>query len=239
MEVLNFEQNSNRINNANKKNNTELKALLNARHADMHDTFAQNGNRDKPLNYIYHTTHIKNIEQIVNQGLLNHNQADCQYDISNQNFNRLRCKREPFYGRQVHDYVPFYLNPRNAFMYSSFAKGRNKDLVIIAVNTYIINDFDVLLTDGNAALDKTQFTDDMNELNNLHKDVFADRWVDYDRTHFYDVKRRMMSEILVPESVPSAYFAKLIVHSLDAAFRLDERLGEHDFEIMIQPELFF
>lgn len=193
---------------------------------------------DKPKEYIYHTTHINNMQSIMREGIKSHTDAQCQYDISNHSFNSRRSRLDPFYNRRIHDYVPFYFNPRNAFMYSSHAKGRDNHLVIIAIDTSQILRQSTLVTNGNAALDDTEFCVGYKGVLGLPDDVFSDRWVTSKGKDF-ELCSRMMSEVLISETVQSNRFVKLIVKNRISANMLKDKLHDFDVKIVIQPEKFF
>ena len=79
------------------------------------------------MSEIFHMTDYNNLKNILLHGLHNHYNTYKQVDISNQEVNARREKVECIYGHKIHDYVPFYFNPRNAMLY----KNRNNARVII------------------------------------------------------------------------------------------------------------
>lgn len=161
---------------------------------------------------IFYMLHVKNLPSIVEHGLLSHNKAyqlsDFKAeDISNQSVNNRRSVQDPFFKKSLHDYVPFYWNPRNAMLYST--QNRFSDNIIILgfeiekFFRYLIKEKFFLFTNKNAACDNVRFIPPFLKLLlditigiNL-KSVFSASWLYND-----DVKQKMMAEILVYESVP-------------------------------------
>lgn len=71
---------------------------------------------------VFYMLSIQNLPSVTRLGLLSHNQAhnllqDSIHDISNQEVNHRRNKEEESYGKNIHDYVPFYWNPRNSMLW--------------------------------------------------------------------------------------------------------------------------
>lgn len=85
--------NNNPIYKAKIKRTSEAETLLN----------------DLGIQFLYHMTHKSNLENILRNGLLSHTKAYSKgltkTDISDERVNRRRST--------VHNYVPFYFNPKN------------------------------------------------------------------------------------------------------------------------------
>ena len=80
------------------------------------------------MSEIFHMTDSNNLKNILLHGLQNHYNTYRQVYIRNQEvINARREKVEQIYGHKIHDYVPFYFNPRNAMLY----KNRNNARVVI------------------------------------------------------------------------------------------------------------
>lgn len=147
-----------------------------------------------PLVCLDHITHIDNLESILTRGLKSHNNAYQQTDISNPSVNSRRARCEPINGKPIHSYVPLYFNAKNAMLYK-VQKAHNENIIILGYDTSVLTN--ALITDGNAACNKTRFFSDYNSLNQLDwGNVFADTWIENEET-----KRKMMAEILVPRTI--------------------------------------
>lgn len=185
-----------------------------------------------------HMTHINNLEGILANGLLPHGNTKQKVDISNQAVNQRRDSLEPIYGKKIHDYVPFYFNPRNAMLYQN----KEEHLVILGFNKKLLDSDGALFTYGNAARNDTLFSNDKDFLKQLcWDDIFSHRWSHYgecDET----IKSRMMSELLIPNQVN--------VDMLDVIYCKSEKYKEaiqnyfdadvlSKIKLIVYPELFF
>lgn len=203
---------------------------------------AHNGFAD--LNTIDHITHIKNLPTILECGLLPHGNAYQQVDISNFEVNARRSKLEPIYKKRIHDYVPFYFNPRNAMLY----RNKSRDVVILGFNKNIINMPYSLFTDGNAACNNTAFYNDFTKLSCLNwRRVFSERWTkspslfSFEETTQYDsaLRNDMMAEVLIPGVVSVKHLAIIYCKSehIKATILANFTLGH--VKVEVNPYLFF
>ncbi len=89
------------------------------------------------INYLYHMTHKDNLENILRYGLKSHNEAKKEnlnkVDISDNQVNDRRSRKEPIFNRSIHDYVPLYFNPKNPMLF--VRKGLQNDIVILATES--------------------------------------------------------------------------------------------------------
>jgi hypothetical protein len=100
-----------------------------------------------------HMTHIDNLDTIFRYGLQAHNNPYKKQDISNKEVNSRREYREYIYGRKIHEYVPFYFNPRNAMMY----KNRYEDIIVLAFDKKLLTLDGTLFTDKNASTNSVHY----------------------------------------------------------------------------------
>ena len=115
--------------------------------------------------------------------------------IDNPEVNERRNFLEPIHNKNVHAYIPFYFNPRNAMLYKN--KDIQDDLVILAFNKRLIYQNSSLFTDGNASVNGTRFFNNLNDLNQIDWECLKSKyWNDLP-----DGKRKMMAEVLVPNKV--------------------------------------
>jgi len=163
------------------------------------------------INSLWHISHQENILSICNDGLLSNRIAyDSGYvsvDISDREAQRWRERKDPFFKRPIHEYVPLYINPRNAMLY----KRRNiqQELCIIEIDPFVLNEIQFLFTDGNAASRKTRFFNNLKDLKKLDWSVLKSKsWTDRE-----DGKRKMCSEVLVYKKISSIYFKKIHCYS--------------------------
>lgn len=177
---------------------------------------------------IFHMVHVKNLPSIIEHGLLSHNLAHKTLDfevkdISNQDVNSRREK--------VHDFVPFYFNPRNAMLYST--QSRFSDNIIILgfelkkFFKYLLNyrtgRFD--FSNGNVARNDTYCTQSIKQLCNNDflnfSDVFQTSWYGNE-----EIKSKMMSEILVYEKVPFDLCTSIYIQTPEIAEQVNIILND-------------
>ena len=147
------------------------------------------------IEYLYHMTHIDNLESILRNGLFSHKNKYQKVDISDCDVNSRRSRAEPIYHKLIHSYVPFYINPKNAMLYKR--QEIQNEIVILKLRRELIYGNGTIFTDGNASSQKTSFSNNLNELHMLDWDCLNDdNWYTHD-----DGRRTRMSEVLVPNYV--------------------------------------
>lgn len=139
-----------------------------------------------------HMTHIDNLESILKYGLLAHSNPHKKRDISNTEVNNRRNKKESIYGHTIHEYVPFYFNPRNAMMY----RNKDEDIVVLAFSQKLIFENNTIFTNKNASANSVKFFNSGQQLNKLEWNyVWSDSW--NNKVNRTEVMQAMMSEVLI------------------------------------------
>jgi|LauGreDrversion4_2_1035121.scaffolds.fasta_scaffold57402_3 ssDNA thymidine ADP-ribosyltransferase, DarT len=161
--------------------------------------------------YLYHMTHMQNLASILKHGMLakstlTRNRVTIA-DISDSSVQSRREGIEPIYNRSIHDYVPFYLSPRNPMLYRR--KEIQDDIIMLAVSTQVLSSHPHLFTDGNAASDATLFSDDENVLSSSRDVLRASYWSDYE-----DGKRRKCAEVLVYSHVGPSFIQTIACRNM-------------------------
>ena len=170
---------------------------------------------------LWHMTHIRNVPSIRRSGLLSHQSPKLTMinpvDISDPEVQRWRTKQDPYFGLALHDYVPFYINPRNPMLYRR--KNIQREICFIELSLDALEDTGFLVSDGNAASPKTQFYNGSWGLQFLSWEVLrADFWTDFE-----DGKRKACSEILVPNAVDPKFIKAVHCFSSAEAGRLTQK----------------
>lgn len=182
-----------------------------------------------------HMTHLQNLESILEHGLYPHNNCHQQVDISNQTVNNRRDRLDPFNQRPVHDYVPFYFNPRNAMLYK--ATQEHDDLIVILGydRALIANG---IVTDGNAACDRTRYAQSTLSHVDWSKVFSGERWYN---NGYYDqeLKRQMMAELLVKEVVETCHLQVIFCKSQRVKQFIESNYQLDGIEVLVQPDIFF
>lgn len=197
------------------------------------------------MSEIFHMTHSSNLKNILVYGLQNHYNAHKKVDISNREVNDRREKVEHIYGRKIHDYVPFYFNPRNAMLYPS---KDNIHVVILGIDVKVIKDHltRVLFSDRNAAVNNARFSKYLPDLQNPNfinfNEVFSQRWCNNGIVN-NDIKQKMMAEILIDDIVCSRYIRSVYVKNPIYKKAVEDQLGEdlnmYNINVVVDPAKFF
>ena len=197
------------------------------------------------MSEIFHMTHSGNLKNILLYGLQNHYNVYKKVDISNREVNDRREKVEHIYGRKIHDYVPFYFNPRNAMLYKN---RNNARVVILGLDVRVIKDHsaDFLISDRNASADEAKFSRYLPDLQNPNfinfNDVFSQRWCN-NGVRYDDIKQKMMAEILIDDVVYSRYIRSIYVKDQVCKKAIEDQLAGdlkmHNINIIVDPAKFF
>lgn len=197
------------------------------------------------MSEIFHMTHSGNLKNILLYGLQNHYNAYKKVDISNREVNDRREKVEHIYGRKIHDYVPFYFNPRNAMLYPS---RDNIHVVILGIDVKVIKDHrtGVLISDRNAAVNNARFSKYLPDLQNQNfinfNEVFSQRWCNKDGKN-YDIMQKMMAEILIDDIVCSRYIRSIYVKNQVCKKAIEDQLASdlktYNINVIVDPAKFF
>ncbi|WP_188115963.1 DarT ssDNA thymidine ADP-ribosyltransferase family protein [Campylobacter concisus] len=179
------------------------------------------------MSEIFHMTDCNNLQNILLHGLQNHYNTYKQVDISNQEVNARREKIEFIYGHKIHDYVPFYFNPRNAMLYRN---RNNARVIILGLDVWVIKDHHdgFLVSNRNASADEAKFSKylpDLQDQNFINfDDVFSLRWCNNGIVN-NDIKQKMMAEILINDIVYSRYIHSIYVKDQVSKKAIEEQLA--------------
>lgn len=177
------------------------------------------------IEYLYHMTSYRNIQNIMEFGLYPHGNRYVESTIDNEDVNKLRQKHDPIYDRPIHEYVPFYFNPRNPMMYVNLDD--QDDIIILCIEPRSMLIEDSVFTDGNAASGESNFYDELEDLSKLDwQCIRSNRW-DY----FEDGKRKKMAEILISDHVDSKFIKKIICYDHATADYVEPYADEDIIEV--------
>ena len=194
---------------------------------------------------IFHMTDRNNLQNILLHGLQNHYNTYRQVDISNQEVNARREKIEHIYGHKIHDYVPFYFNPRNAMLYRNRSNAR---VIILGLDVRVIKDHrnGFLISNRNASADEAKFSKNLPDLQDPNfinfDDVFSPRWCNNGIAN-NDIKQKMMAEILINDVVYSRYIRSIYVKDQISKKAIEEQLAGdlkmYNVNVIVDPAKFF
>ena len=164
--------------------------------------------------HIEHMVHHKNLKSILNNGLLSHNEAYGKglitTDISMAEVQTRRDKKDIQVGARVlnlHDFVSFYFNSRNAMLYTKKVGHTQDEIVILLcladiLDTKMDDKKFAIFSEGNAASNDTKFYSGKSQLVNIDLGLLrSGSWNSNDEALKSEQKRKMCAEVLVYPSV--------------------------------------
>lgn len=204
------------------------------------------------IDHLFHITHLDNVPGILRRGLLCRNRIEALHipymDLSDADCQARRSCRD-LDGRSVdlHDYVPLFIEPRNAMLYrlqkSLGDSGAADELVILEVSADAAQWGASLLADGIASSPVTQIFHARDEAGweSLDWDAIRCRcWLDQPDPQA--AKRRRMAEVMVSSHLQRRHIQKVWLKSPSAMEGLRTRLTDgHGLEAAVDQErrLFF
>jgi hypothetical protein len=190
------------------------------------------------IDSLFHITHLDNVPGILSRGLLCRNRIEDLHlpylDLSDASCQARRSSRHlDGHSIDLHDYVPLFIEPRNAMLYrleKSFDdSGEGDDLVILQVSGNAAQWRASLLSDGIASSPATQLfhATDPDGWKALDWEAIACRsWLDQPDPQV--AKRHKMAEVLVRENLHDRHIEQIWVKSPAALQALRAKVGgEH------------
>jgi len=173
-------------------------------------------------------THKANLENILQNGLLSHNTAYSRgltkTDISDERVNRRRDR--------VHNFVPFYFNPKNPMLYKR--KNMQSEIIILCVDRNLLQT-DIKFTDGNAASSSTKFYSNIKDLEKLNWSIInSEYWSD-----FIDGKRIRCSEILIPNEVKTDSIKKIFCFNSETEDYVKNKVEGLEIAVTVKQDFYF
>lgn len=190
------------------------------------------------IEYVFHMTEVSNLKNILEYGLLSHNEAHSKglnkTDIALQDVNQRRANKKPIYEISLHDYVPMYFNPKNPMLYRR--KQIQNNIVILAIDRRVIYQNKSIFSDGNAASDATKFYNNLSDLVRLNwQCIHNEYWTDY-----VDGKRIKCAETLAHPKIPIKYVKKIHCNSIQTKNIVDKMVSmERPFRVELNSKYFF
>jgi hypothetical protein len=170
----------------------------------------------------YHMTHIQNLPSILAAGELcpyNKMRGQTYLNLSNEDVQAGRAAITiAATGRPLHDYVPLYLGFKTPMV--AVNQKQNEDLVFLQFRLDILTLPGVVISDGNARSNRTQFRNytQMSDLDFL--DIGAIRGLKY--AHDDELKRKKQAEVLAPDKLSMSHLAYITCYSESAKSRVLE-----------------
>ncbi|MBX7268333.1 DUF4433 domain-containing protein [Micromonospora sp. Llam7] len=209
--------------------------------------------------WIYHFTHVDNIEAIFNSGYLACDFAAreglTRTEVGDPAIKESRRRRPVLAGPggQVGDYVPFYYAPRSPMMYRIACDHRDSkpncypggDRPLVYLLTQVGSAVGAASgwagTDGNAATATTEFTADLQALNEMidWPLMTAERW--NNTADDMDRQRRRQAEFLVHQRLDAQLIQWVGVHDDHHYSRVQALLAGHPLaeRIIVRPDWYY
>jgi hypothetical protein len=166
---------------------------------------------------IYHITHLRNLQSIIDAGgLMAKNALDRQQinyaDIAHQSIQDRRATVQVPCGAKgvLHDYVPFYFAPRSPMLYTikmgnvaGYQEGQNPVIYFVCEAESISSTrIEFAFTDGHAIIGYSSFYNNLNTLDDVidWNVMKTNYWADTDEDG--DRKRRRQAEFLIHQFCP-------------------------------------
>lgn len=193
---------------------------------------------DKLQFRLFHMTHIDNLPHILEQGLLSHSKVSKYINISDRNVNSLRDRTEHYHNFKIHDYVPFYFNPRNAMLYRMQKEHHDKIVILEVDKKIVIKDYTLFSMRNAARKDSKLISCKYDLLNFPWSDIYADSWT-VNGISNDDKKSIMQSECLISNHVPVDMIKTIHCNNKNMQLSISEKLEEFNKEFLFSPQLFF
>jgi hypothetical protein len=117
-------------------------------------------------------------------------------------------------------------------------RDQHADLIVLRLETTVLDLSDAVIADGNAASDSTAFYPSPVGLRNLDGDaIFASDWTDPDVFEYWHKKRVKCAEVLIPDQIPPEFIVGAYVSSQQTLKRINSLgLG---LQVSVNKSVFF
>ena len=196
---------------------------------------------------LYYITHIDNLPSIFKRGILSHERIEAESgqfipmfkgrtDARNNIVKRGKIKPHNG-GKNLLSYANLLFQPRNPMMYRAiFETGKDK-LAILEVADTVLNEQGIIIADGNAIDELTQFYPGIQGLKKLQqqgKVIQSEWWKKSDGS-----KRKIMAECLVPDYVKPEHIRSVVIADDTQRNWVQGTFNNLKFPIICQPDMFF
>ena len=189
---------------------------------------------------LYYITHKDNLPSILERGIFSSDRAEAEglgsIPIYNGNIVEQRNYKTTD-GKELWFYASLYFQPRNAMMYRIVHEKNLKDLAIVGINPKVLDEQGVVITDGNAASETTQFyclSDGLKILKQQGSIIQKDWWNNSNGS-----KRKMMAECLIPNYVKPMYIHSVYVADNTTRNEVAEIVSNPKIAVDSEPDMFF
>ena len=193
--------------------------------------------------FIYNIVHIDNLVSILKYGILSYNKCKQMKHTSVADPN-VQCNREikkVTNSLPLHDFANCYFNPRNPMMYKLKMNMGNdfKNIIILAINSDILNREDTVIADRNATASTVAFMPVPEAIEKINFNlIYLNSWDHPDPEEKYKLKLLISAEVLVPYKIDVSYIAGIIVSNAEIKDAL-KKIVSNNIPITINKNMFF
>ena len=191
---------------------------------------------------LYYITHKDNLKSILKRGILSRTHSNIfskilrigSTPIHSEDIVQIRQSKH-FRNKTLWNYVNLYFQARNPMLYRVINKFGVENIIVLEINSSIIQSPDAGITDGNAASQNTEFFEDVDKgLQALDSSLFEKSfWTD-----LKDGKRRVMAEVLIYEKIPKEKITAIYTANQQMADQIKcEMIG--GLNVIPNPQIFF
>ena len=195
----------------------------------------------------YYITHIDNLPSIIKHGILSHKRIGIEKVQGISMFKRKTDEKEDvsrksktvpkICGKNLLHYANLFFQPRNPMMYRAIVDRGAEKFVVLEVANQILGQPGVVITDGNATNETTQFyvPSKKTKISQQQWTIIKNEWwKECDGS-----KRKIMAECLVPDRVKPEYIRSVIVADHKAKNQVRGLVDNLQLPVIPQPHLFF
>ena len=189
---------------------------------------------------LYYITHKDNLSSILEHGIFSSDRVEAEglrptpiYD--GRGVEQRNSKTTD--GISLWVYANLYFQPRNAMMYRTVHQKDLKNLAVVGVDKKVLDEQDVVITDGDAARETTQFyclSEGLKILKRHGSIIQNDWWNNSDGS-----KRKMMAECLVPNYVKPGYIHSVYVADNTLQNKIKKIVNNPKIVVDFKPDMFF
>jgi hypothetical protein len=190
---------------------------------------------------LYYITHIKNINSILTNGIMSHQNIERSglpfTQIYDSGIVGIRKSKTTPIGKSLWEYSNVYFQPRNPMLYRVVLEKGAKDIAVIAIYPQVLQEQGVYITNGNAANNITDFysySDGIQEISQLWNIIQGEWWNSHDGS-----KRVIMAESLIPGVIPPEAIHSIYVANHKVAEDVKLSLVRKEIPVIPEPKMFF
>lgn len=197
--------------------------------------------QNKRLRELYYITHIANIPSILRSGIFSHGKIEGENVAYTAIYDKAivtgRNERLAPNGKSLWNFANLYFQPRNPMLYRVLLEKSPDDIAVIAVQNAVLNNQNIYITTGNAASFNSEIlsqAEGMKRLREMSEFINATWWTEEAGT-----KRKIMAEVLVPDSIPANLISGIYVANHAVKRKIQALVTDRDIEIIPEPNMFF